>query len=146
PPTRPLAEEAAGHLRRAAELITAGAVADGVRHFVDHAAFGPGTWDTLFTPAIRATCVAHADTWLDQSRDPERLAVRPELLAGYPHDLVVSNGDSGLPTYPPVAELIGAALPRARRHVVRGAGHAPHLSHPAEFAELVRDCARRIPR
>ncbi|MBV8541648.1 MAG: alpha/beta hydrolase [Pseudonocardiales bacterium] len=140
--TRHLAEEASEHLRRAAGLITAGAVAQGVRHFVDHAAFGPGTWDMLFTSEIRRTCLANADTWLDQSGDPTRLAVRPELLADYPHPLVVSHGATGLPTYGLIAELIVAALPRSRRRVLRGAGHAPHLSHPADFAELVLSCAQ----
>lgn len=141
--TRHLAEEASEHLRRAADLITAGAVAQGVRHFVDHAAFGPGTWDTLFTTEIRRTCLANADTWLDQSRDPTRLAVRPELLADYPHPLVVSHGEASLPAYGQIAMLIVAALPYSRRHVVRGAGHAPHLSHPADFAELVLACAQK---
>lgn len=39
--------------------------------------------------------VTHADAWLDQSRDPDRLAVRPELLASYPHRVVISHGDAG---------------------------------------------------
>jgi pimeloyl-ACP methyl ester carboxylesterase len=144
--TRHLAEEASEHLRCAAELITAGAVAQGVHYFVDHAAFGPGTWHTLFTPEIRRTCVANAGTWLDQSRDPTRLAVRPELLAGYPHPLVVSHGEASLPTYSQIVALIVAALPRSRRQVVRDAGHAPHLSHPADFAELVLACAQETAR
>jgi pimeloyl-ACP methyl ester carboxylesterase len=139
--SRQLAEEASEHLRRAADLITGGAVAQGLRHFVDHAAFGPGTWDTLFTSEIRRTCLANAGTWLDQSRDPTRLAVRPELLAGYVHPLVVSHGEASLPTYSQIVTLIVAALPRSRRHMVRG-GHAPHLSHPADFAELVLSCAQ----
>lgn len=61
---------------------------------MDNAAFGPGTWDTLFTPEIRKVCIARADTWLDQSRDPERLSVRTELFATYPHRIVISHGDS----------------------------------------------------
>lgn len=143
--TRHLAEEASEHMCRAADLITAGAVAEGVRHFVDHAAFGPGTWDTLFTAEIRRTCLANAETWLDQSRDPTRLAVRPELLAGYTHPLVVSHGEASLSAYGPIAALVVAALPRSRRYLVRG-GHAPHLSHPADFAELVLACAQETAR
>jgi pimeloyl-ACP methyl ester carboxylesterase len=144
--TRHLAQEASDHLRRAVDLITAGAVVAGVRHFVDHAAFGPGTWDTLFTAEIRRTFLANADTWLDQSRDPTRLAVRPELLVGYMHPLVVSHGEASLPTYGQIATRIVAALPRSRRYVVSGAGHAPHLSHPADFAELIVACARETAR
>jgi pimeloyl-ACP methyl ester carboxylesterase len=142
--TRPLADQATEHMRHAAALIERGLVADGLRTFVDGAAFGPGTWDGVFTPAIRQICIDNADTWLDQSRDPERLAVRPELLAGYPHPFVISHGDAGLPTYGPVALRVAAAVPGALRHVVAGAGHAPHLTHPVVFAELVLDTAARV--
>ncbi|MGH3849797.1 MAG: alpha/beta fold hydrolase, partial [Pseudonocardiaceae bacterium] len=142
--TRHLAEDASEHLRRAASLIAAGAVAEGVRHFVDHAAFGPGAWDTLFTSEIRRTCLANAGTWLDQSRDPTRLTVRPELLADYAHPLVVSRGSTSLPAYGLIVELVVAALPRSRQRVVRGAGHAPHISHPVDFAELVLVCAQEM--
>jgi alpha-beta hydrolase superfamily lysophospholipase len=42
-----------------------------------------------------------------------------------------------------VEDLAGVlhTLELERRHVVRG-GHAPHLSHPADFAELILSCAR----
>lgn len=144
PSTRHLAEEAGEHMRHAAALISRGDVAEGLQHFVDNAAFGPGTWNGLFTPEIRQTCVDNAETWLDQSRDPDRLAVRPELLTGYPRPIVISHGSASLPTYGPVATMVAAALPGARHHVVAGAGHAPHLSHPADFAGLVLDTARRL--
>ncbi|WP_028925401.1 alpha/beta fold hydrolase [Pseudonocardia acaciae] len=144
PATLPLAERAAEQLARAAALITSGAVEEGVRHFVNTAAFGPDTWENLFTPEIRETCVAHADTWLDQSRDPDRLSVRPELLASYPHRIGISHGDASPPAYAPVAELVAAAIPTARRHVVPGAGHAPHLSHPRAFADLIRAHAQGL--
>jgi pimeloyl-ACP methyl ester carboxylesterase len=60
--TRHLAELASEALRHAATLITQGAVEEGVRFFVDDIAYGPGTWDALFTLEIRETCIAHADT------------------------------------------------------------------------------------
>lgn len=139
--THELAAAAASELARAAELITAGDVPGGVEHFVERAAFGPGTWDGLFTDEIRRNCVAHADTWLDQSRDPERLAVRPELLAGYPGRVVLSHGDSGLPVYDAVVAAFLRLLPATELRIVAGAGHAPHLSHPAAFAALIADVA-----
>jgi pimeloyl-ACP methyl ester carboxylesterase len=142
--TRALADQATEQMHNAAALIERGLVAEGLRTFVDGAAFGPGTWDGLFTPGIRQICIDNADTWLDQSRDPERLAVRPELLAGYPHPFVISHGSASLPTYGPVAERVAAAVPGAIRHVVQGAGHAPHLSHPEEFAQLVLETAAQV--
>jgi pimeloyl-ACP methyl ester carboxylesterase len=141
--TRPLAEQASQHLHRAAALITQGSIEEGVRFFVDNAAFGPSTWDTLFTPEIRQIYITHADTWLDQSRDPERLSVRPELLANYPHRIMISHGDAGPPAYGPITEILAATIPTANRHIIRDAGHAPHLSHPEEFAALIRRCAQQ---
>jgi pimeloyl-ACP methyl ester carboxylesterase len=142
--TRHLAELASQQIRQAATLISQGAVEEGVRFFVDHIAFGSETWDTLFTPEIRQTYIRHANTWLDQSRDPDRLSVRPELLLGYPHRIVVSHGDSGLPAYALITKILAAAIPAARRHTIKGAGHAPHLSHPQKFADLIRHSARQI--
>lgn len=141
PATAEIAREATAALRRAAQLIESGAVEEGVRHFVDEAAFGPGTWEGLFTEELRETCRAHADTWLDQSRDPERLALRPALLQDYPYQVVLSHGDSGPTAYDGVVQALVAALPQAKLRVIPGAGHAPHLSHPQEFAALVRDAA-----
>jgi pimeloyl-ACP methyl ester carboxylesterase len=142
--TRHLAELASQHIRQAASLISQGAIEQGVRYFVDYAAFGLGTWDTLFTPEIRQTCIRHADTWLDQSRDPHRLSVRPELLLGYPHRIVVSHGDSGLPAYALIAEILAAAISAAHRNIIKGAGHGPHLTHPQQFADLIRRSARQV--
>jgi pimeloyl-ACP methyl ester carboxylesterase len=134
----------ANTFRQAASLISQGAIEQGVRYFVDYAAFGLGTWDTLFTPEIRQTCIRHADTWLDQSRDPHRLSVRPELLLGYPHRIVVSHGDSGLPAYALIAEILAAAISAAHRNIIKGAGHGPHLTHPQQFADLIRRSARQV--
>ena len=37
------------------------------------------------------------------------------------------------------ADEFSKRLARARIHIITGAGHAPHLEHPAEVAGLVRD-------
>lgn len=38
------------------------------------------------------------------------------------------------------AEAMAARLPDVRLHVIRGAGHAPFLSHAERFRELLQDC------
>ncbi|MBV5309989.1 pimeloyl-ACP methyl ester esterase BioH [Chromatium okenii] len=43
-----------------------------------------------------------------------------------------------------VAERIEMLMPGARTHIIAGAAHAPHLSHPAEFAQAVRSMLAEV--
>lgn len=138
-----LRRAAAADAARAAELIDSGAVEEGVRHFVTTVGFGPGVWDDVLDDAQRRSFVAHAPTWLDQHRDPSRLAVDVSALAATGVPVTITEGDAGLPHYPPVMEALGTILPDARRAAVEGAGHAPHLTHPERWAALVRETAER---
>ena len=36
-----------------------------------------------------------------------------------------------------ILERIADAVPRAQRHLFRGAGHIPHISHPDDYALVV---------
>ncbi len=137
PESSSLGRAAAHHIAQAAEAIESGAVEAGVRLFVDDVAFGPGTWTNVFDDELRATCVSHAETWLDQSRDPERLRVQPSVLADYPHPIVLSHGDNGPAAYAAVVRVFIEAVPATWLEIIRGAGHAPHLTHPAAMAESV---------
>lgn len=132
-----LRRAAAADAAVAAERIEAGDAEAGVRHFVATVGFGPGVWEGVLTEEQRRSFVDHAATWLDQHRDPSRLSVDVSPLAGTGVPVTVTQGDRGLPHYPPAMDALGAILPAARRVVVRGAGHAPHLTHAAEWAALV---------
>jgi esterase len=126
--------------------LEAGETEAAVRRFVEQVGFGPGSWDGLFDDRGRATALANADTWLDQSRDPERLAVDLTPLRDAPVPVTVTSGSASLPAYPEIARRVVAALPTAELVVVPGAGHGVQLSHPAAFAELVRARAVTAPR
>ncbi|WP_086819608.1 alpha/beta fold hydrolase [Allokutzneria sp. NRRL B-24872] len=138
----PLADElrlaAAQRMREAAELLGFGDVEAGTRTFVEHVGFGEGSWLGLFTAEQRATMMANAETWLDQYRDPDRLAVDASALAGLGVPVTVTTGGDTLPIYRAVVRAITEQLPEARVHVIPGAGHAPQLSHPTAFVEAVR--------
>ena len=43
------------------------------------------------------------------------------------------------------ADEFSKRLARARVHIISGAGHAPHLEHPAAVAGLVRDFLTATP-
>ncbi|HZF44742.1 MAG TPA: alpha/beta fold hydrolase, partial [Sphingomonadaceae bacterium] len=95
-----LRAEAMATMKRAAELLEAGETLAGAHLFIEQVAFGAGSWETLFDDHARATILANADTWLDQSRDPERLAVDVGALASFTGRVAMTTGRESLPAYP----------------------------------------------
>ncbi|WP_054530660.1 alpha/beta hydrolase [Erythrobacter sp. SG61-1L] len=132
-----LRAEAMATMKRAAELLEAGKTFAGAHLFIEHVAFGPGSWEHLFDAEARATILANAHTWLDQSRDPERLAVDVTALAHFTGPVVMTTGRDSLPAYPATVLHIAAALPAMAVHEV-GGGHGAHISHPADIAAVIR--------
>ncbi|MFB9906449.1 alpha/beta fold hydrolase [Allokutzneria oryzae] len=130
---------AARWMRQAAELLGFGDVEGGTRMFVEHVGFGEGSWLDLFDAEQRAAMMANAETWLDQYRDLDRLAVDPSSLAGLGVAVTVTTGERTLPVYRAVVREIADRLPEARVREIPGAGHAPQLSHPAAFVTAARD-------
>jgi len=137
PVTRPLLDATRTAMAEAVRLLEAGETEAGARLFAEQVGFGPGSWEGLFDDEQRATFVANADTWLDQARDPDRLAATEDTVAGYSRPVLITTGDRTPPHYPPVMAWLHRSLPNARLTTILGAGHAPHLSHPAAYAELL---------
>lgn len=133
----PLARAAREAMARAAALIEAGAAAQGARVFAEEVALTGQAWEDAMDARMRATWVAHAATWLDQSRDPERLALSPELLAGCPLPVLLTQGDRSPAAFGPGVDRLAAAAPRATRRTIAGAGHFPQLTHPQAFAHCL---------
>jgi len=38
-----------------------------------------------------------------------------------------------------VLDQLAKALPHAKRKIIEGAGHVPHLSHPEQYIQLVKE-------
>ena len=58
-------------------------------------------------------------------------------LASFGGPLLMTEGDQSPRLFRDVLDQIGDVMPRAQRHVFRGSGHAPHLTHPDDFALVV---------
>ncbi len=125
-------------LLRAAELLDAGELEAGTVHFIEQVAFGDGSWHALFDAADRAIMLANADTWLDQSRDPQRLAVDVDLLARSGCPLTLSLGTATLPWFREVTHAIARQVPEAAVEPVPGGAHGSPKSHPLEIVEGFR--------
>lgn len=124
-------------MARAAALIEAGEAAQGARVFAQEVALVNQPWEDVMDARMRATWVANAATWLDQSRDPERLALSPGMLANSALPVLLTTGTASPPAFEPGVNRLAAATPRATRRVLEGAGHFPQLTHPQAFAQAL---------
>lgn len=61
------------------------------------------------------------------------------LLPGIKQPTLIVQGTRDKLTLPAAAEFLANALPHATLRFIDGAGHAPFLSHPAVFTDLVNE-------
>ena len=103
------------------------------RQFVEEVALGPGAWAQL-PPALRATMVRTAPAFRAEiAADPRWGAL--EAVPACP--VLLSRGDASPTWFAPIVEALADLLPGAQRHTYEGAGHAPHLTHPADHLAAV---------
>jgi esterase len=129
--------EAARTMADIARALERGDLECAARRFVEEIAFGPGSWAGLLSENARATMLANADTWLDQNRDPERLAVDVSPLAESSIPVTVTAGTDSLPAFGEIARRLVAQLPAAELVAIHGATHGAHISHPDRFTQVV---------
>ena len=134
-----LLESVGASMAEAARLIELGHGEDGARTFVDDVAFGPGSWENTFNDDQRATMVANAGTWLDQYRDPDRLALSPTRLAEADRPLLITRGTQSPAIYGPSLDIALAGAPNVACSYIDGAGHAAPLTHPDDLARVITD-------
>ncbi len=125
-------------LQPVVERLAAGDDAGGAEAFVETIAFGPGGWAQL-TPAMRATFIHNAPTFLDETRDPEGIGADLQGLRGFDRPTLLTRGDTSPSFFSRVIAKVAEAMPHARVHTFAGAGHVPHITHPAEYVRVVQE-------
>ena len=138
PVTKPIADEQGRLLGEVRRRLEAGDNAAAAEYFVENVALGPGAWTQLPPPA-RDTFVANAPTYLGELRDPDALRADLDALARSSVPVLLSQGDQSPAMFVPILDRVAAAVPSAKRTTVAGAGHIPHMTHPMEYAPIVRD-------
>ncbi len=118
------------------ETLSTGNMEAGARQFVETIAFGPGMWEQL-SPEMRETFVFNASTWPDEMREPAAFTIDLDRLSSFGGPVLMSQGDQSPPFFAAILERLAGALPRAKRHLFRGAGHVPHLTQPDDYALVV---------
>jgi pimeloyl-ACP methyl ester carboxylesterase len=131
------------HVLAAAALIPticaeleAGAVERGTRRFMEEVALGPGSWE-LMPEEMRATLMGNATAFVAEHRDPDAVVVDVEGVRRFDRPLLLTTGDQAPVWLQMIAERLAELFPEAYTATIGGAGHIPHATHPAEYADLL---------
>jgi pimeloyl-ACP methyl ester carboxylesterase len=137
-----LAQATLSTLEAVLDEIESGADERATRRFLDEVAIGPGAWE-LCPPEMRAALVENAPAFLAEQRDPDAFvldfgAVR---LSGCP--MLLTKGDESPLWLQMLLDRLGELLPLAAKTRLPGAGHVPHETNPAEYADVIDAFFRR---
>ena len=118
-----------------ADQVRAGEYEAGAARFVEEVALGPGMWPILPLP-MRQVMAANAPTIVDMLGDRSWATVPDPVNVSTP--VLLTDGDAS-PTWLSANVRALAAYPyrHATRHTFAGAGHAPHLTHAAEYVAVI---------
>jgi len=136
PEVRSIADASRQRVAEVSARLAAGDDAGGAELFVETVALGPGAWARL-PLALQRTFVENAPTYLDECRDPDQQSIDLRQVATIPAPALVTRGDQSPAMFPAIVRIVAAAIPGAEQHLFPGAGHLPHVSHPAEYADVV---------
>lgn len=115
-----------------AAKIDAGDAEGAARQFVEEVALGPGAWD-LLPPPVRTTMVDAAPAFRTEQRDPAWADMTADELARISCPVTLTRGDVSPAWFAPIVARLAELVPHARVHEFPGAGHAPHMTHPADW-------------
>jgi pimeloyl-ACP methyl ester carboxylesterase len=124
----------------AAEAGRNGSAADAAEVFM-RSIVGDRVWERL-PPSTREARRAEGPAMLADLRDIQSLPP-PYDLGAVPVPVTIGRGSESKGHHFAGTEALLGALPDAELHVVEGAGHGAHTSHPDGFAAFVRDAVRR---
>lgn len=131
-----LTKRARAGMAAVVERLEAGDNEAGARLFVDDLTFGPGSWAGM-SAGLRGMFVANAPTFLDESRDPEQLAIDLSPLRAFDRPVLLTHGSESKPHLVKPLDHVAQALPHARRLAFGGAGHVPHATHPDDYVSAL---------
>jgi pimeloyl-ACP methyl ester carboxylesterase len=119
------------------DLIATNEYEQAARVFVETIAFGPGTWQGL-PEQVKQTFIYNAPTFLDEIRDPDNLEFDPSKLSVFDKPALLTHGTESPPFFIMGLDIIGNSIPHAKRFAFAGAGHVPHMSHPEQYIQTIK--------
>jgi pimeloyl-ACP methyl ester carboxylesterase len=142
PEAREILQQGARSLDAVGRRIAAGDHEGAARQFVEEFAFGPGAWENELPPETRATFIHNAPTFLDELQDPTQLHIDEDALSRLELPVRLTQGSESPPTFPAVIDRLIELVPNSSRETISGAGHAPQLTRPERYVQVVTRAAR----
>jgi pimeloyl-ACP methyl ester carboxylesterase len=117
-------------------LVERGYARAAARQFVEEVALGPGAWELLPEP-LRQTMVDSGPAFAAEQRDPQWADIDEDALASIDSPVLITQGDESPAWFRTIVAALEGAVGHAEVHTYRGAGHAPHLTHPSDYLAKV---------
>jgi pimeloyl-ACP methyl ester carboxylesterase len=86
---------------------------------------------------MRAIFVHNAPTFLDELQDPKQLLIDEDALSRLELPVRLTQGSESPPTFAAVLDRLIELIPHAVRETIEGAGHAPQLTHPDRYVQVM---------
>lgn len=96
----------------------------------------PGAWDRL-PPSVRNEFAHRMDRWVEEYSDPDSLRPVPAELAELLLPVLLTTGGQSPPFLREIRSVLARQLPNVTELEIPGAGHAPHVTHPAEYSGIL---------
>lgn len=118
------------------ELIERGETDAAARDFIENIALGPGAWEML-SQEERASMTANAHTFAGEQLDSGWAEINLDTLGGIAFPVLLTQGDQSPPFFSKVIARLAEAIDSAEVRTLGGAGHVPHMTHPAEYLSVI---------
>ena len=119
------------------DLIATNEYEQAAKLFVETIAFGPGAWQAL-PDHVKQTFIFNAPTFLDEIHDPNNLEFDLSGLLHFDKPALLTHGTESPPFFLMALNIISKAIPNAKRLIFEGAGHVPHMSHPQQYMQTLK--------
>jgi len=118
------------------ELVRRGETTLAARTVVEVFSPVPGAWDRLPT-SVRSEFAGRMDRWVEEYRDPDSVRPVPSELAEVLLPVLLTVGSQSPSFLGEIRTALAGLLPNVTELDVPGAGHAPHVTHPASYAGIL---------
>lgn len=118
------------------ELIERGEAEAAAREFVENIALGPGAWE-MMPEEERASVAANADTFAGEALDPAWADIDVDALSDVTVPVLFTQGDQSPPFFSKIIARLAEAMDSAEVRTLAGAGHVPHMTHPAAYVAVI---------
>jgi pimeloyl-ACP methyl ester carboxylesterase len=132
PHVEPLLEEVQATIESVKARLARGDTEGGARQFVEEVALGPGAWEQLPEP-LRATMIDSAPAFVAEQRDPTWASVDLAALPRIECPVLLTQGGQSPSWFLEIVAKLAREIDVAEVGTYRGAGHAPHITHPTDY-------------